>query len=137
MPMTLGTDIVEVGRIKRAIQKRGEFFLRRIFTSEEAAYCLKKRNPYPYFAGRFAAKEAFFKAAGIGIDSKIPWVDIEVCREKGGKPYFCLKGKALWFLQERGNYRLELSISHTEHFAIAVVSLIYGGKRGEQSESCN
>src|SRR6202047_5493756 len=62
----LGVDIAEVGRVKAAIERHGEVFLRRVFTSQEREYCERFKNKFERYAGRFAAKEAAMKALGTG-----------------------------------------------------------------------
>jgi holo-[acyl-carrier protein] synthase len=106
--MDLGTDIVEIRRIKRLAQKTPRF-LTRVFTNEEIAYCKGKSDPWQHFAVRFAAKEAVWKALGQkGVALK----DISVSRAKNGKPGVLLKGKPA-----KG---FTLSLSHSDDYALAV-----------------
>lgn len=115
--MTVGIDIIEVKRIERAIKKWGERFLKRIFLPEEESYCKSRRNPYIFFSARFAAKEAFSKALGLGI-RRISWKDIEVTHNEMGKPILIIRGKSKKILAGR---RLDVSISHTDNLATAIV----------------
>ncbi|MFQ5901504.1 MAG: holo-ACP synthase, partial [Thermodesulfobacteriota bacterium] len=78
----IGVDIVRISKFKKALDRWGEKFINRIFTHEEILYCQVKRCPEEYFAVRFAAKEAVFKAMGEGLS----WGDIEVRRRRTGKP---------------------------------------------------
>ena len=93
MIVGLGVDIAEVHRIEAAIARRGEAFLRRVFTPAEIAYCERHRNRYERYAGRFAAKEAAMKALGTGWRHGVRWVDIEVIRLPGGKPSLQLRDR--------------------------------------------
>ena len=81
----VGVDIIEVERLQRSLE-RCKGFRERIFSPREIELCLRSRDPFPRFAARFAAKEAFFKATGL----KIPWNRIEVLNDSAGAPYFSL-----------------------------------------------
>jgi holo-[acyl-carrier protein] synthase len=83
----IGTDIVEIYRIKDAVEKWGERFLKKIFTENEIAYCNKKKDPYPHLAVRFAAKEAVIKASSLLRDKRLAFHDIEILNEPSGKPF--------------------------------------------------
>jgi holo-[acyl-carrier protein] synthase len=112
----IGNDIIEIERIKKSIAHHGESFITRIFTTEEIIYCKKHKNPYPHYAGRFAAKEAVAKALGTGITAKIGWRDIAITNDKKGTPVVTLSLP----LQETYNeITIHLSISHCKQYAIA------------------
>ena len=115
--MMVGVDLIEVERIREAVARFGERFLRKVFTLGERAYCFGRADPYPHLAARWAAKEAFMKALGTGWGKGVRWTDIEVI-SGGGKPYLVLKGRALELL---GRRRTEVSLSHTKSYAVAVV----------------
>jgi holo-[acyl-carrier protein] synthase len=117
----MGVDLAEVKRIQAAIEKYGETFLRRIYTEEERAYCERFKNKYERYAGRFAAKEATMKALGTGWSRGVRWVDLEVVREKGGKPSVTLHGEAGKIAEARGVKNIALSITHTAAQALAQV----------------
>jgi holo-[acyl-carrier protein] synthase len=117
----MGVDLAEVGRIKAAIERHGEAFLRRVFTAGEREYCERFKNKYERYAGRFAAKEAAMKALGTGWRRGVRWVDFEVVREKGGRPTIRLDGEARKIAEELGVKRIALSITHTEVQALAHV----------------
>jgi holo-[acyl-carrier protein] synthase len=117
----LGVDMAEVGRVKAAIERHGELFLRRVFTSREREYCEKFKNKFERYAGRFAAKEAAMKALGTGWARGVRWVDVEVVREKGGRPTMALAGEAGKVAERLGVKRIALSITHTESQALAQV----------------
>ena len=113
----VGTDIVEIRRIKNAIERNSKF-LEKIFTSAELEY-LKSRNLRPeYVAGRFAAKEAVAKALGTGFRG-FDFKDVEIDRTTLGKPIVILKGKAKLIAKKEGQYNIHLSISHGQDSAIA------------------
>jgi holo-[acyl-carrier protein] synthase len=114
----LGTDIIEISRIQKCIQRFGSVFLDRLFTNREQQYCHRFRDPAPHFAARFAAKESAVKALGSGIGKKVSWHDFEVLNDDQGKPFFVLSSK----LHELFDHpHLLLSMSHCEIYATAVV----------------
>jgi holo-[acyl-carrier protein] synthase len=117
----LGVDLAEVPRIKAAIERRGQTFLRRIFTPKEIEYCERFKNKFERYAGRFAAKEAAMKALGTGWRHGIRWVDLEVVRERSGRPTISLAGEAAKIAGQLGVRRISLSITHTEAEALAQV----------------
>jgi holo-[acyl-carrier protein] synthase len=118
-----GVDICEVARVRDAIERFGERFLKRIFTAAEREYCESKRNRIERYAARFAAKEAAMKAIGTGLRRGVTWQDFEVGREPGGRPTMIFKGKAAEFTSRSGTKRSHLSMSHTSELAIAQVIL--------------
>ncbi|HZU31191.1 MAG TPA: holo-ACP synthase [Candidatus Angelobacter sp.] len=118
-----GVDIAEVPRIKSALDRFGERFLRRVFTPAEARYCLSKANAAERLAARFAAKEAGMKAIGTGLRFGITWHDVEVVRLPGQRPQLKFSGKAAEFAERLGCKRVHLSLSHTAEQAIAYVIL--------------
>lgn len=121
MIIGIGVDIAEVERVRTAIERHGEAFLRRIYTPGERAYCEKFRNKYERYAGRFAAKEAAMKALGTGWRKGIRWVDIEAERQEGGKPALILHGVARKRAEEMGVKHIAMSITHTGTQAFAQV----------------
>ena len=121
MILGLGIDIEEVSRIKRAIERYGESFLKRVYTPHEIAYCSKKRNPYERYAARFAAKEAGMKALGTGWRRGITWRDFEVSHAPGGRPVLKLSGVALEIYGQLGGTNIALSLTHTTSQAMAEV----------------
>lgn len=113
----IGTDMVEIIRIQKAIEKNPRF-LQKVYTEEEIRYCQRKKNPWQSFAARFAAKEAVSKAMGTGL-GKIGLTDIEVKNHAAGQPQIVLYGNAKAFAQEHGLGRVHISLSHSEAYAIA------------------
>lgn len=121
MIVGLGVDIAEVARLRAAIERHGETFLLRVYTLNEREYCERFKNKYERYAGRFAAKEAAMKALGTGWSRGVRWVDVEVVREKGGRPTIKLAGEAGNVAQRMGVKNIALSITHTAEQAFAQV----------------
>jgi holo-[acyl-carrier protein] synthase len=119
MNYKFGIDIVEIKRIKELINKRKNF-IHRVFTKSEITYCTSKRDPYPHFASRFAAKEAFLKAVSSGWQGNIKWRDIEIYNDKFGKPMISLLSKNK-FTKKIKN--IELTISQDKNYAVAFVGI--------------
>ena len=126
MRVTTGVDIIEVERIKKAIDEMQEQFLNRIYTEKEIQYC-KKANAmqYQHFAARFAAKEAIFKALSSDISSRedILWKQIEIINEVGGRPKVNvdkLKEYGLKHLQS-----VDISLSHLKEYAVASAVAVF------------
>ena len=118
-----GIDIIEVDRVAAARAKHGERFLRRFLRPAEMAYCLSHKNPAPFLAARFAAKEAVSKAFGTGIGAQLGWQDIEICRQESGEPFVLLHDKARQLLASRGARIVHLTLSHTQQHATAMAIL--------------
>lgn len=123
MKILTGTDIIEINRIKESIENLGESFKNKIYTNKEIEYCESKKNvKYQHYAGRFAAKEAIFKAISELLEDKfeVSWKDAEVLNDTQGKPRVTLKNKKL---QEKIE-NIDISISHCKEYAIANVVII-------------
>ena len=118
-----GVDLIEIERVKQAHLKHGQRFIDRLYTPAEAAYCLRKKDPYPSLAGRFAAKEAIVKAFSRGFGGRWKWRQIEVTREPSGKPGIRLEGILERLREERKIKTVHLSIAHSKRDATAVVIL--------------
>lgn len=123
MILGVGTDIIEVARIKASFEKFGDRLVKRILRAGEIAYCFSHREPAPFVAARFAAKEAVSKAFGTGIGARLGWQDIEVCRRESGEPYVILHDAGRELLAVRGARTVHLSLSHTNVYATAVAIL--------------
>ncbi|MCP4650560.1 MAG: holo-[acyl-carrier-protein] synthase [PVC group bacterium] len=119
MMISCGTDILETQRMKNAVQKWDQAFLKRIFTEKEIEYSMGKRFYFEHLAARFAAKEAVFKAFGEGFSSA-NFKDIEIVNDKNGRPSVLLKGA----MQELSNNQkvdsIAISMSHTRNYAQAM-----------------
>ena len=105
-----GVDITEVRRLRQAVEKWGNEFLNRVFTQEELINAKTRGSLYQHLAGRFAAKEAVFKALG---DAKLSWKDVQILNDKQGKPC-CL-------ILNGSNRKVDVhvSISHVKNYAVA------------------
>jgi len=123
--MILGTgiDIIEVARIASSYEKFGERFVNRILLPDEIAYCRAHRNPAPFLAVRFAAKEAISKAFGTGIGAALGWQDMEICKKESGEPFVVLHGNGRELFAARGAKQLLVSLSQTENYAAATAIL--------------
>ena len=136
MSIRCGTDLVEVERISRAVNRLGQPFLDRIFTSFEQADCMPDRRLTPggaaSLAARFAAKEAVSKALGTGIwQQGVSWTDIAVRRSPDGAPSIELNGAALIVFESIGGHSIAISLSHEKSLALAfcvVDCRVPGGK---------
>jgi holo-[acyl-carrier protein] synthase len=116
----IGTDIIEIGSIQKAMEQ-SKRFAQRVFTENEISYCENKPNKYQHYAVRFAAKEALMKALKTGWNNGIQWKQIEVLNQAGGAPVLFVSGKTKERLDEAGITTIEVSLSHSEQYAIAMV----------------
>jgi len=123
MILSTGIDLIEVDRIRNAMNRHGERFVRRFLLPDELAYCQSHRDPAPFVAVRFAAKEAASKAFGTGIGAALGWLDLEVRHRESGQPYFVLHGRGASLFADRRATALHLSLSHTSLHASAVAIL--------------
>ena len=121
MIVGLGVDLIEIERVKQAHLKHGQRFIERLYTPAEAKYCLRKKDPYPSLAGRFAAKEAVIKAFSHGFGGRWKWVHIEVVREPSGKPGLKLTGIMEKLRVQRKISNMHLTIAHSKRDATATV----------------
>lgn len=124
MIVGVGVDLVEIARVRRALEdaKIGRRFRDRVYTEKEIDYCEGRgRRKYESYAGRFAAKEAAMKSLGSGWGSRVSWLDIEVLPTVGGKPEMHLRNKASAFARKQGIKNFSVSITHTKQLALAYV----------------
>lgn len=119
----IGVDLVEVARIEHSLARFGERFLHRVFTDGEIGYCNSMPHPARHFAARFAAKEAVSKAFGTGIGKAIGWKEIDVRRKESGEPFLVLSGGAEQLASARSIARSLITLSHTDHHAVAMIVL--------------
>ena len=119
----IGTDIIDINRIKSVLNKYGNKFKYKCFHQNEISWSNSKLKSAESFAKRYAAKEACAKALGTGLARGVFWKDIEVINNKYGKPYIKLHNNALNFLNKKinKNAKIELSLSDEIDFAIANV----------------
>jgi|SRR5581483_10735354 len=119
----IGVDLVECARIERSLERFGEKFLRRVFTEGEIDYSMSMKFPARHLAARFAAKEAVSKAFGTGIGKSMGWRNIDVRKKKSGEPFLVFSGAAQELATKRGVTSALITLSHTEHHAMACVVL--------------
>ena len=120
MKILCGTDIIEIDRIQKSIENKGEIFLNKIYTKNEIEYCESKKNAkYQHYAARFSAKEAIFKAISETLEDKyeITWTDVEIINDKNGKP-------KVNFVNPKFKLQCEISISHCKNYATATAIII-------------
>src|SRR4029077_16413366 len=117
----IGVDLVECSRIQHSLDRFGERFLHRVFTDGEIAYSNSMKFPARHLAARFAAKEAVSKAFGTGIGKSMGWRDIDVQKKPSGEPFLVLTGPAKELATQRGVAAALVTLSHTEHHAVACV----------------
>jgi len=119
----IGVDLVECARIERSLQRFGEKFLHRVFTDGEIAYSMSMKFPARHLAARFAAKEAVSKAFGTGIGKAMGWRNIDVQKKPSGEPFLVFSGPAQELATQRAVTAAFVTLSHTEHHAIACIVL--------------
>jgi holo-[acyl-carrier protein] synthase len=119
----IGVDFVECARIQHSLDRFGDKFLHRVFTEGEIAYSNSMKFSARHLAARFAAKEAVSKAFGTGIGKAMGWRDIDVQKKPSGEPFLVLSGGAEKLAQSVGVTKSFITLSHTDHHAIAMVVL--------------
>lgn len=120
----LGTDLVDVERIRRVMERQGDRFLQRVFTQEEQDYCFGMKYPHKHFAARFAAKEATSKAFTTGIGADLGWKSVSIFKGKREEPLVRLDEKGEALLRRVGATQVWVSLSHTDTLAQAVAVLL-------------
>lgn len=123
MILGMGIDIVQISRMENVLAKWRDRFTSRVFTRQEIDFCMSKRLPGQHFATRFAAKEAFLKAIGMGMGAGIPWKEIEVIKNSIGKPQVALHCKAKEISHKNNVKNVFLSLSHDGEYGVAQVIL--------------
>ena len=121
----VGIDIVEVDRMRRALERHPRL-ASRLFTAEEKLYCESRRHPHLHFAARFAAKEAALKALGTGLRG-VSWIDLEVFRDELGRPHMRLSERAVARARSLGIDRIMLSLSMSRAQAVASALALKAG----------
>ena len=123
MKITCGTDIIELERVKASIENVGTKFIERVYTEKEIEYCeSRKKQKYQHYAGRFAAKEAAFKAISKILDDKysVCWKDFETINDGQGRPSIILHN-----INTEKIESIDVSISHCKEYAIANVVILF------------
>jgi len=116
-----GVDLAEVSRIRDAISRHGERFIKRVYTDGEITYVDRKANRFERYAARFAAKEAGMKALGTGWHRGVQWKDFEVANLSSGRPTLLLHGVARTIAEGLGVKQITLTLTHTKETAMALV----------------
>lgn len=120
MKISVGTDIIEIERIKKIIENKKEKFLNSMYTENEIKYCESKNvQKYQSYAARFAAKEAIYKALSSYINFEYSWKDFEIVNSENGKPKINLH----FNIESLEN--IEISISHCKEYAVAYVTALF------------
>ncbi|MBN1470564.1 MAG: holo-ACP synthase [Syntrophaceae bacterium] len=119
----VGIDLVENSRMERIVKKWGPKFINRIFSIKEIQYCGKHVYSAIHYGARFAAKESFLKALGIGMGMGVKLSDIEVVNDENGKPLLKLCGEAKIIIKKAKISKIHLSLTHTKNYSMAVVVL--------------
>lgn len=122
----LGTDVIEVERIRGVLERQGERFLNRVFTDEERAYCMSMKYPHKHYAARFAAKEAVSKCFSTGIGAELGWRSVSIYHGNRHQPLVRLDEKGQALLRHVGGSHVHVSLSHTDTVALAVAALVRG-----------
>jgi holo-[acyl-carrier protein] synthase len=121
MIIGIGTDLAEVHRIAKSIEKDG--FKEKVFSKAEISYCEAKTHKAENFAARFAAKEAFFKALGTGWRGGMAFNEVEVVNDELGKPTLNIVGQTAEIIKEKNIKMIHVSLSHIKDLAMATVVL--------------
>jgi holo-[acyl-carrier protein] synthase len=127
----IGVDLVLIGRMEKVLNRWGKRFINRVFTVEEIEFCYKRAFPPSSFAMRFAAKEAFSKAIGLGMRGGIRWRDIEVFHFPGGRPGLRLRGRASQICREKKIVGSHLSLTDEGDYGVAMVMLEIRDETGQ------
>lgn len=120
----LGTDLIEVERIRGVLERQGERFLHRVFTDEEREYCQRMKYPHKHYAARFAAKEAVAKAFTTGIGAELGWKSVSIHHGGRGEPLVRLDEPGAALLHRIGGTRVLVTLSHTDNHALAVAVIV-------------
>ena len=121
--MRVGLDLIEIARVRRALE-RYPSFRERVFTDAERAYCDARPNPAESYAGRFAGKEAVGKALGFGVARAFAWRDVEIAGRP--KPSVRLSGRVARWAEHVGAGAIDLSMTHSRELANAVAVVDQG-----------
>jgi holo-[acyl-carrier protein] synthase len=124
MKLLHGLDVVECDRIAEVLRRHGDHFLARILTPPERELAARFRDPVPFVAGRWAAREAVLKLLGTGWRGEIAWTDMEILPDSLGRPLVRLEGECARRVARLGVTEIALSITHTRRFAAASATAI-------------
>jgi holo-[acyl-carrier protein] synthase len=129
----IGIDLVEVAQFEDKAAAGGAGFLEGMFHAAEIDYCRAMRNPWPYLAARFAAKQALFKALGTLGEGAVSWRDVEVVHAADGRPSLVLRGETARLAEARRVARVHLSLTH-EQSCVAALALIEVDERWDREK---
>ena len=129
----VGVDLVGIDRIARLVEDHPDSE-ETLFTDGERAYCRARRRCYDHMAARFAAKEAVLKSFGTGIGARMRWTDVEIVNARTGRPQVKLSGEVADWARRMGIEDMDVSLSHTEGFAIAQAVAVWN-RRGAACDS--
>lgn len=118
----IGTDVIEIERVKNQLEKVPGL-KEKVFTPDEIIYCESKKRYEQHYSARFAAKEAFFKALGTGWSEGLAYIEVEIFNLENGKPEINLYGKSKEIADKKGIKKIFVSISHIKEMANAMVIL--------------
>ncbi len=124
MKISIGTDIIEISRVKDAIENIGNKFIEEIYTEKEIEYCESKKNAkYQHYAARFAGKEAIYKAISNILENKfaISWKDVQILNDINGRPYIDILNEKI----KNQITQIDISISHCKEYAVSTVIINY------------
>ena len=124
MKISIGTDIIEISRVKDAIENIGNKFIEEIYTDKEIEYCESKKNAkYQHYAARFAGKEAIYKAISNILENKfaISWKDVQILNDINGRPYIDILNEKI----KNQITQIDISISHCKEYAVSTVIINY------------
>lgn len=124
MKISIGTDIIEISRVKDAIENIGNKFIEEIYTEKEIEYCESKKNAkYQHYAARFAGKEAIYKAISNILENKfaISWKDVQILNDINGRPYIDIINEKI----KNQITQIDISISHCKEYAVSTVIINY------------
>ena len=123
----IGTDITECERIRKMLEKHGDYFYDRVYTDWENEYCRARKQSIESYTGRWCAKEAILKAIGTGWVRGIAWRDMEIKNAPSGAPYLCIGGGVLAKVLAEGISDIQVTISHCGTHATATAIAIIDG----------
>ncbi len=127
MIVSIGIDLVRIDRLRSIATRWDDRFLTRIYTQVERDECFARTVPFPSLAGRFALKEAMFKALGTGWSGGIRWVDVEISTDTAGKPMVCTSGRVKELLEAKQVSTIHATTSHDGDYAIGQIILMKDG----------
>ncbi len=122
--VAIGTDLVEIDRVKEVWERHGERFVARVLTPAEREVMAREKLPWRYLAKRFAAKEAIAKSLGTGIGVSLSWQDMELQRDSQGAPVVQLTHRARALAESRGGSRVLLTLSDERAYAVAFAVML-------------